>query len=388
MTQSVVAFSSERDSASTGRHLGETIKSELNGERPDAVVLFASARHDYGELLQNLVDACGPKTLVGCSSAGEFVSDQRGELAASAIALRSDEISFSAGLGRGLQTDMDSVADQIYGGFSKSSHDSSVYHTALILTDAMAGRGDDLIERLNVLTGGIYQFVGGGAGDDANFTKTQVFCGTEVATDAAVGMEMLSTKPVGLGVRHGWSPASKPFRVTASDGARLISLNAAPAADMFEQHARETGQTFDRSSPLSFFLHNVIGIDTGSGHKLRVPLSIEADGSINCAADIPEGVVVHIMRAGDVSAPEAARLATKEALDQLNGHQPEVTLFFDCVATRLRLGDQFDLELASLQESLGSAKFAGCNTYGQIARSEGQFSGFHNCTAVVCVIPQ
>jgi hypothetical protein len=29
----------------------------------------------------------------------------------------------------------------------------------------------------------------------------------------------------------------------------------------------------------------------------------------------------------------------------------------------------------------------GENSYGQIVRAAGQFSGFHNCTAVVCVIP-
>ena len=27
-------------------------------------------------------------------------------------------------------------------------------------------------------------------------------------------------------------------------------------------------------------------------------------------------------------------------------------------------------------------------SYGQIARADGQFSGFHNCTAVVCVLPE
>ena len=41
----------------------------------------------------------------------------------------------------------------------------------------------------------------------------------------------------------------------------------------------------------------------------------------------------------------------------------------------------------AVADALGSSNFAGCNTYGQIARAEGQFSGFHNCTAVVFVIP-
>jgi hypothetical protein len=76
------------------------------------------------------------------------------------------------------------------------------------------------------------------------------------------------------------------------------------------------------------------------------------------------------------------------ALERLNGHKPNVAIFFDCVATRLRMGGEFGLELDSLKRALGGAGFAGCNTYGQVARAEGQFGGFHNCTAVVCVIPE
>nr|MBA2743182.1 FIST C-terminal domain-containing protein [Chthoniobacterales bacterium] len=86
-------------------------------------------------------------------------------------------------------------------------------------------------------------------------------------------------------------------------------------------------------------------------------------------------------------AKEAAANATRAAVDQLNGHEPGVALFFDCVATRLRMGREFGNELDALKEVLGETQFAGCNTYGQVARTTGQFNGFHNCTAVVCVLP-
>jgi hypothetical protein len=62
-------------------------------------------------------------------------------------------------------------------------------------------------------------------------------------------------------------------------------------------------------------------------------------------------------------------------------------LFFDCVATRLRLGQEFGAELDAVRTALGDAPFVGFNSYGQIVRSDGQFSGFHNCTAVVLVLP-
>jgi hypothetical protein len=94
------------------------------------------------------------------------------------------------------------------------------------------------------------------------------------------------------------------------------------------------------------------------------------------------------MVSDSASACEAAREAARAALEGLEGGEHAGSLLFDCAATRLRLGREFDDELKAVGEALGSDNFAGCNTYGQIARSTGQFSGFHNCTAVVCAIPR
>ncbi len=204
---------------------------------------------------------------------------------------------------------------------------------------------------------------------------------------AAVALEMLTEKPIGVGVRHGWAPASAPFRVTEADGMRLISLNGLPAADAFEAHALTSGQKLDRDAPIPFFLHNILGIETGDAHRLRVPLAVLPDGSVLCAAEVPQGSVVYIMRASAASAVEAAQEATQAALAAMGEHKPQAALFFDCVATRLRMGDQFGEEVAVVRSQLAGADLLGCNTHGQIARAEGQFEGFHNCTAVVAVLP-
>ena len=94
------------------------------------------------------------------------------------------------------------------------------------------------------------------------------------------------------------------------------------------------------------------------------------------------------MRTTGSSAIEAAARATSAAVKGLQGNKPKVALFFDCVATRLRLGEVFGDELQALKDVLGPVSFVGCNTHGQIARAEGQFGGFHNCTAVVCAFPE
>ena len=386
MTHTAAVYTAYTDSREAGEHLASQILDEL-GDRPDAVILFASSQFDYTTLLSSLHTACTPAVLVGASSAGEFTRTQRGEGTACALALRSTEIQVSAGLGLGVSTDRSKAASDVVAGFRGVEGREFPYRSALVMTDALAGHADDLVDQLTVRTAGKYQFAGGGAGDDAQFSRTHVFCGTEAFSDAVVALELLSTKPLGIGVGHGWTPASKPFRVTAAEGTRVVSLNGVPAVEAFEAHAAATAQTFNREAPLPFFLHNILGIDTGSGHRLRVPLAVAPDGAVTCAAEIPAGALVSIMKTTSASAVDAARQATEAAIQRLHGHKPGAALLFDCVATRLRMGDEFGFEVDSVAGMLEGATFVGCNTYGQIARAEGQFGGFHNCTAVVMLLP-
>ncbi len=389
MTKVATAYTVAHDSQNAGEDLARQLLEEFSGQTPDAIIVFVSPRYDYVVLLEALRQTAKPGVLVGCSSAGEFSSGNRGEGAASAMAISSDEMEFSVGVGRGLQQNIKTAARQVTSTFHALETSAFAHRSALILVDALSGRTEELIEELTALTGGTYKFFGGGAGDDARFTTTFVFAGTESISDAVVALEILSRKPIGVGVAHGWLPTGAPMRVTQAAGNRLIGINAIPAADAFTEHAEATGQQFDRNDPVPFFLHNVIGIQTDSGFKLRVPLAVEPDGTIICASDIPDGATVQIMKSGAHSAAEAAAQAVSAALAQTHPAKPSAALFFDCVATRLRLGNAFEAELGAVKKMLGdNVSYVGCNTYGQIARAENQFSGFHNCTAVVCTFPE
>lgn len=376
------------DSVAAGRELGKEFVEAFGGQTPDAVVVFASPKHDYTALLDSLADAAGTALIVGASSAGEFTQSARGEGIVSAMAIRSDEMQFSLATGRDMAADPRRAAASLVESFKGMGSNWARHRAALVMTDALAGHTDALVDELTVRTGGNYRFFGGGAGDDGRFEKTHVFAGTEVFSNGAVALEILSSKPLGIGVAHGWDPIGDPLRVTEAEGATLIGLNGTPAVEAFQDHARRSGQALDVGAPLPFFLHNVLGIKSGEGYRLRVPLGIRGDGAIVCAAAVPEGSIVHIMQTNNHSAVNAAREASRGALAALNGHAPAGAFVFDCVATRLRLGRAFEEELAACASALGPGGFVGCNTYGQIARAEGQFGGFHNCTAVVCALPQ
>lgn len=387
MTQVHTAISQESNSAEAGRALGAGIRAAFHGAAPDAVVVFASAKHDYRALLDALADEAGTEVIVGASSAGEFVNGERGEGRVSVMALRSDTMKFSVGLGEGVARDVRSAAQGLVRGFHGLRPHPLPHRSALVMTDALAGHTDPLVEELTVATGGNYRFFGGGAGDDGRFEQTHVFAGRQARTDAVVALEILSQRPAGVGVAHGWQPAGEPMRVTEARGNLLVSLNGTPAVHMFQEYAEVTGQRLDLKDPLPFFLHNVLGVQSAGSYRLRVPLAVQEDGAILCAAAVPEGSIVHIMKTDASSAVMAARKASSEAVRALQGATPVAGFVFDCVATRLRLGQEFENELDACARVLEPAGFVGCNTYGQIARAEGQFSGFHNCTAVVCVLP-
>lgn len=375
------------DAREAGQRLAAQIQEGLGG-KPQAIMLFAAPSYDHAALLDELASHHPDAFLVGASSAGEFTNQTRGEGLACALGLAGEDVRFGVGVTRDIKADPAAAARQIVSGFSGLSDVTFPHHSALVMADALAGHADVLVDELTLATGGQYQFFGGGAGDNAQFQRTSVFCGREVLNDAAVALEMLTAKPIGVGVRHGWVPASAPFRVTEADGTRLVSLNGLPAAEAFDAHATATSQSLDRASPIPFFLHNILGIETGDAHRLRVPLAILPDGSVQCAAEVPQGSVVYIMRASAASAVEAAQEATQAALAALGEHKPQAAVFFDCVATRLRMGDQFGQEVEIVRDQLAGADLLGCNTHGQIARAEGQFEGFHNCTAVVAVLPE
>lgn len=389
MTDIATASTSATD-ADAGRDLVRQIREQLRGEKPDAVIVFASPSNDYRALLTELNAGATPKALIGCSSAGEFTDDASGTGMSTAIAFRSSEMRFNASVGRGISRNVENAASDVLKNFRGRTTDTYRYRTAILLVDALAGHTEDLVDRLTVETAGAYRFMGGGAGDDGLFKKTHVFFGTEAYSDAAVALEILSNKPIGIGARHGWEPASEPLRVTESLESSIVSLNVSPAVEAFEDHAAATKQHFDRENPMPFFLHNIVGVKTDDGHKLRVPLGVGAEGGVALAAEVPAGATACIMGIGASDAADAAASATRDAIAQVrrSGNTPKAALFFDCVATRLRLGKDFGIELDAVKDELRGTPFVGFNSHGQIVRAKGQFSGFHNCTAVVAVFPE
>ena len=123
-------------------------------------------------------------------------------------------------------------------------------------------------------------------------------------------------------------------------------------------------------------------------YKVRVPLSINADGSLNFVCNVPEGSVLKIMESPKDAQINSAKEAAQNAVDSLRGHKIAGVIIFDCVCRALILEDKFSQAIESIMEVIGKdIPIIGFETYGEIGMEAGQLSGFHNTTTSILLIP-
>jgi hypothetical protein len=260
--------------------------------------------------------------------------------------------------------------------------------TTVLLTDGLSGAAEKLVVDLRDRQPSSAQIVGGAAGDEGNFKSTLVGTTENAASDAAAALHVLTTTPWGVGVGHGLRATTKTMRVTRAQDNVVYELDGAPAFDVYKQHAAARGVTLTVENAAPYLIGNELGIHFFEKvARARAPLSAGADGSLTCAAEIPKGAMVSILDGEPGSMVDAARAAAEEAKSRLAGEAAGV-LLFDCVCRGMILKDGFRREIDAVRSVFRGAPVAGFLTYGEIARYQGNFDGWHNATAVVAAIPR
>jgi len=143
-----------------------------------------------------------------------------------------------------------------------------------------------------------------------------------------------------------------------------------------------------------YFTNYMLGLKTEKEgeYKARWPSSINEDYSLNFACAIAEGAVFRIMDCSNLddqvnAAEEAAKMARRSA-ENAGYSEFAGILVFDCAHRQLILGDRFLEAVDRFKKVLPGVPMLGWETYGEIRMEPGQFSGFHNSTSVVLLLPK
>lgn len=370
-------------------------QTKLGDRSVSLALVFCSSQYDYHRVIAGVREATDSAPLLGCSTAGEF-SDER-VMAGSIVVglLASDETRFYLATQTGLAADPLGAVQRAVNALPKHV-DGFPHLSAVVLHDGLSGKGEETVLSASVAFGAEITFVGGAAADDLRWQSTSVFANDRVLADAVVLCLMATKKPIITGVRHGHTPLSEEMTITRAADNVVYEVDGRPAWDVWKDRtaaaARELGidvtRLEDDAEIGSLFLRFELGLLTeAEQYKVRIPLRKNDDGSINFGCTIPEGAKFRIMRSPKQAQIESAREAVRHAMDQAQGTDVAGAVVFDCSCRGLILGDEFSSAVNAMRSEMPGVPFIGFETYGEICMNADEFSGFHNTTSVVMLIP-
>ncbi len=379
-----VGKSKAPDGITAGRQAAQACAGALL-QKPDVLLLFCSPQYHPQHALQGIRDIFPETAILGCSSAAEIHSTGSDEHSVVLGAIAG--VQLRMGVGGDIQKDP-FRAGKVLG--EKLAGPAG--RIALIFSDGLAGDGGAVVRGIQAGLAHPMPLVGGAAGDEFVFQKTFQYFNEQVLEQTVLGAVLEGDFEFGVGVRHGWEPVGLPVKVTRSSGPRLMEVNGSPAVKFYEEYF---GEYFDPQGQQPFGRLGILyplgmAIPESPEYLLRAPFSVDSDGSVNYAADLPEGADVRLMIGSAEGGIRAARIAAMEALSQMRGKLPQLALVFNCIARRKMFGRRAEEELATIRDIIGErVPMLGFYTFGEIAPVEGIVTNpvfFHNETVVIMLL--
>ncbi|MGC4118782.1 MAG: FIST N-terminal domain-containing protein [Myxococcales bacterium] len=373
----------------------EAIKQALEplpGKRASFGFIFASPCHDLRTVTEVARSLSPQAEFVAASSGGGFTERGLVQQGIVVLAVSTQQMLWDATYASGISRGVTPVASSLCTRFRElkaSAMDKGFpYSNTVLLLDGLTGVGEALVDEVLRHTGLTHQVVGGAAADDWNLQATHVAARGQAGKDAATTLHVFSHGAWGVGVEHGRCPASSKMEVTKSKGSTVYELDGRPAIEAYRALAKaQPGMPKDDKALIVGHELGLYFVD--EVRKARAVLGVGADGSLSCAADVPQHATVSILGGDTASMVSAARRAAQEAKDGLRKNRAAGVLVFDCVS-RLSLMTPagFGREIEAIASVFPGVPVAGFHTYGEIARFKGRMDGWHNTTAVVVAIPE
>lgn len=259
------------------------------------------------------------------------------------------------------------------------------YKTMFVFVDGFATRIGNFIESLFNIYGIELNFIGGGAGSLSMIQKPSIITNKGILMDAAVMASIKSSS--GIGVKHGWEVLAGPFKVSNSEGNKILTLENKSAFEIYKEVIENDCQeNFDENNFFETAKAYPFGISKiGTEKIVRDPIMKLDDGSLVCVGEVPQNSFVHILKGKAGNLIKASESALFDARANLESTTDSGQIFLvDCISRVLFLEEDFNLELESIGG--GNSNVSGVLTLGEIANSGKDYLEFYNKTAVVAII--
>ncbi len=261
----------------------------------------------------------------------------------------------------------------------RSRRDDGQPATLLLIFDAQVPNIGSLLESLYLDLAESVHYAGANAGSESFQPMPCLFDGERTIGNGVLAL--LLSRHEGAVLEHGYQAPDKLIIASSTEGNRIISIGWQPAFDVYREHIQQLyGIEVTRDNFYDYAVHFPFGILRADEEVLvRIPVALEADGSLFCVGEVPEHGVLTLLEA-----PAASSLATPQRLaGRLGIHSPGIFNFY-CAGRRLHLGESAAAdELNRLQQALDTPELFGALSLGEIGSSQrGGYPLFHNATLV------
>lgn len=383
MIKMIVAHSYQVDSETAIADLLNQAQAQLDGAKPAAALLFSALQLNYSRLLGE-ISAIWPKLpLIGCTTDGELSSRCGfGEDSVTLTLFVSDQIRFSAGLGRAISEDPQAACETALSEARKGLGGQQP-KLCLVTPESLTTSVQQLLGLLQENLSDSVPILGGVAADYWQFQGTHQFFGTEVLSDSLPLLLWSGPMLLSFGVASGWTPIGAPGIVTRAEGNRVYAIDHEPAINYYRRFLGKYAQpTGDRPLAMLDNAGNVVG--------LRAPTAgPDEDGSVPFFADVPQDISVQLTVADRDGILEGSRQSIQAATANYpEGHKPDMALIFSCSGRKFLLGSRVIEEAQIISDELQGIPYSGFYGYGEIGpiSTAATLSRFHNETFVSLLI--
>ena len=371
MFKMVVGHSDDPDSACAIADVIEQCLESLDGETPQAGLLFSAIDFDYALILKTLRQTFPDLELIGGTSDGEVSSKLKFQEDSLTLTLFcSDTVKIRAGLGEDLSGNIDQAVECA---IAMAGNTLPSTRLCIALPDGLTANGVTITKSLQTALGPEVALTGGTTADQWRFEKTYQFYGTaagdRVLNNSVPILLFSGDLLVSHGVSSGWKPISRSGIVTRSEGGIVHEIDHEPASDFYHFYLNSfidlTSTRLTGEYPLAVF-----ETETSEDFYLRAPLSgkYQIGQSISFMGDVPQGSRVRVTHGTGDEVIAAAQLSIEQCRQNYPGKTPSGLIIFSCSARRWLLGprtrEEYDLCHTLLDSNL---PVGGFYTYGEIA---------------------
>jgi hypothetical protein len=258
--------------------------------------------------------------------------------------------------------------------------------TLLLLFDATFPRVGSLLDELYLRLSDRVHYMGANAGSE---TFQPIPCLFDADRLIQGGLLAVLLEGRGAVLEHGYRVPTRMIAATSTEGNRIIQIDWRPAFEVYQAMGHMLhGAEITRENFYSCAVHFPFGIVRANGIILvRIPVSLEEDGSLFCAGEVPPNSMLTLL-----AAPLVDSMRTVDTLVRgLGGLAGSLArrdlLLFYCAGRRLHLGlPGAEDELRELERRSGAIRLAGALSLGEIgSTSEWAYPLFHNATLLASV---